>query len=113
MTEIDTSEGKFYLARVIDLFSRRLLGYAMGERHGAELVVASLSLTCIQCGGVSCRRCGGRVGCMPRRSRGLCPRRDGWPGDGSSSLAVRPGPGRDGFSAPVGEPGGCRTTCAR
>ncbi|MFF7191082.1 IS3 family transposase [Streptomyces sp. NPDC008222] len=44
MTEIVTSEGKLYLATVIDLFSRRLLGYAMGERHDAELVVASLHM---------------------------------------------------------------------
>ncbi|WP_257980972.1 IS3 family transposase [Streptomyces sp. CB02959] len=29
MTEIDTGEGKLYLATVIDLHSRRLLGYAM------------------------------------------------------------------------------------
>ncbi|MGW0828210.1 hypothetical protein [Streptomyces sp. NPDC002845] len=29
MTEIVTEEGKFYLATVIDLFSQRLLGYAM------------------------------------------------------------------------------------
>lgn len=38
MTGIDTGEGKLYLATVIDLFSRRLLGYAMGARHDAELV---------------------------------------------------------------------------
>ncbi|MFF4185436.1 IS3 family transposase [Streptomyces sp. NPDC001691] len=44
MTEIDTGEGKLYLATVIDLFSRRLLGYAMGTRHDAELVVASLHM---------------------------------------------------------------------
>ncbi|MFC6703604.1 IS3 family transposase [Streptomyces thermocoprophilus] len=44
MTEIDTGEGKLYLATVIDLFSRRLLGYAMGARHNAELVVASLNM---------------------------------------------------------------------
>ncbi|MFF2807096.1 IS3 family transposase [Streptomyces sp. NPDC058000] len=33
MTKIDTSEGKLYLATVIDLFSRRLPGYAMGARQ--------------------------------------------------------------------------------
>lgn len=44
MTEITTGEGKLYLAAVIDLFSRRLLGYAMGARHDAELVVASLNM---------------------------------------------------------------------
>ena len=44
MTEIDTGEGKLYLATVIDLFSRRLLGYAMGERHDAALVSASLRM---------------------------------------------------------------------
>ncbi|MEV0186582.1 IS3 family transposase [Streptomyces sp. NPDC050625] len=36
MTEIDTDEGKLYLATVIDLLSRRLLGYAMGSRHDPE-----------------------------------------------------------------------------
>ncbi|WP_367881061.1 hypothetical protein [Streptomyces sp. P3] len=30
--------GKLYLATVIDLISRRLLGYATGARHDAELV---------------------------------------------------------------------------
>ncbi|MER6150089.1 IS3 family transposase [Streptomyces hirsutus] len=44
MTEIVTGEGKLYLATVIDLFSRRLLGYAMGARHDADLVVAALHM---------------------------------------------------------------------
>lgn len=44
LTEIETGEGKLYLATVIDLFSRRLLGYAMAERHDADLVVASLNM---------------------------------------------------------------------
>ncbi|WP_246043040.1 IS3 family transposase [Streptomyces globosus] len=51
MTEITTGEGKLYLATVIDLFSRRLLGYAMGERHDAELVVASLNMAAATRGG--------------------------------------------------------------
>ncbi|MFC4960667.1 DDE-type integrase/transposase/recombinase, partial [Streptomyces mauvecolor] len=51
MTEITTGEGKIYLATVIDLFSRRLLGYAMGARHDAELVVASLSMAAATRGG--------------------------------------------------------------
>ncbi|MFF7234456.1 IS3 family transposase [Streptomyces sioyaensis] len=51
MTEIDTGEGKLYLATVIDLFSRRLLGYAMGERHDAALVSASLRMAATTRGG--------------------------------------------------------------
>lgn len=51
LTEIDTQEGKLYLATVIDLFSRRLLGYPMGERHDAELVVASLNMAAATRGG--------------------------------------------------------------
>ncbi|WP_326600991.1 IS3 family transposase [Streptomyces sp. NBC_01800] len=51
MTEIATGEGKLYLATVIDLFSRRLLGYAMGERHDADLVVASLNMAAATRGG--------------------------------------------------------------
>ena len=51
MTEIDTGEGKLYLATVIDLFSRRLLGYAMGERHDAALVSASLQMAAATRGG--------------------------------------------------------------
>lgn len=38
MTEIVTDQGKLYLAMVIDLFSRRLLGYAMSEHHDAAPV---------------------------------------------------------------------------
>jgi putative transposase len=51
MTEIDTGEGTLYLATVIDLFPRRLLGYAMGERHDAALVSASLRMAAATRGG--------------------------------------------------------------
>ncbi|WP_164540968.1 hypothetical protein [Streptomyces abyssomicinicus] len=37
MTEIVTGEGKLDLASVHDAFSRRALGYAMGEHRDAEL----------------------------------------------------------------------------
>ncbi|MET8943625.1 IS3 family transposase, partial [Streptomyces sp. NPDC004542] len=51
MTEIVTEEGKLYLATVIDLFSRRLLGYAMSAHHDAGLVVAALNMAAATRGG--------------------------------------------------------------
>ncbi|MEV6841356.1 IS3 family transposase [Streptomyces sp. NPDC051133] len=51
MTGIDTGEGKLYLASVIDLFSRRRLGYAMGVHHDAALVSASLEMAAATRGG--------------------------------------------------------------
>ncbi|MFF0143440.1 IS3 family transposase [Streptomyces sp. NPDC005227] len=51
MTEIDTAEGKLYLATVLDLFSRRLLGFAMGACHDAALVGASLTMAATTRGG--------------------------------------------------------------
>lgn len=51
MTEVVTDQGKLYLATVIDLFSRRLLGYAMSAHHDAELVEASLNMAAATRGG--------------------------------------------------------------
>jgi putative transposase len=51
MTEISTDEGKLYLATVIDLYSRRILGYAMGAHHDAGLVVAALNMAAVTRGG--------------------------------------------------------------
>ncbi|GAA3077380.1 hypothetical protein GCM10017600_07830 [Streptosporangium carneum] len=51
VTEILTDEGKLYLATVEDLFSRRLLGYAMSEHHDAALTVASLQMAAVMRGG--------------------------------------------------------------
>jgi putative transposase len=42
VTYVPTDEGWLYLASVIDLASRRLLGYAMGDHHDAALVVGAL-----------------------------------------------------------------------
>jgi putative transposase len=44
LTAVETDEGKLYLATVLDLFSRRMLGYAMSEHHDAELAVAALRM---------------------------------------------------------------------
>ncbi|MGH2896982.1 MAG: IS3 family transposase [Sciscionella sp.] len=40
VTQIDTDEGPLYLASTEDLFSRRMLGYAMSAHHDSALVVA-------------------------------------------------------------------------
>jgi transposase InsO family protein len=42
VTWIPTEEGWLYLASVIDLASRHLVGWSMGERHDAALVVSAL-----------------------------------------------------------------------
>jgi transposase InsO family protein len=51
-TEIETGEGTLYLAATSDLFSRRILGYAMGTHHDAALAVASLQMAVAARGGV-------------------------------------------------------------
>jgi putative transposase len=42
LTYIPTDEGWLYLATVLDLGSRRLIGYSMGEAHDARLAVSAL-----------------------------------------------------------------------
>jgi putative transposase len=42
LTELPTEEGKFYLASVLDLHSRRCVGFAMSDHHDAELARAAL-----------------------------------------------------------------------
>jgi putative transposase len=44
LTEIQTWEGKLYLAVVIDCYSRRCVGWAMAEHMRAELVVEALEM---------------------------------------------------------------------
>ena len=39
-TDIDTDEGKLYLDSVLDVGSRRVLGFALGEHHDADLPAA-------------------------------------------------------------------------
>ena len=43
-TEIPTGEGKLYLASVLDMASRRILGFALGEHHDAQLAYGALAM---------------------------------------------------------------------
>ena len=50
-TEIGTDEGKLHLASVLDLRSRRVLGFALSERRGAELAYGALAMAAAVRGG--------------------------------------------------------------
>jgi len=50
-TEIDTGEGKLYLDSVLDVGSRRILGFALGEHHDAELAYGALVMAVAVRGG--------------------------------------------------------------
>ena len=50
-TEIITDEGKLHLASVLDIRSRRVLGFALSERHDAELAYGALAMAAAVRGG--------------------------------------------------------------
>jgi putative transposase len=50
-TEIVTDEGKLHLASVLDMGSRRIVGFALGEHHDAELAYAALAMAVAVRGG--------------------------------------------------------------
>ena len=52
MTEIPTAGGKLYLATVIDLYSRRLLGAATGLHPDADLACSAIKMAVAARGGV-------------------------------------------------------------
>ena len=52
MTEIPTAGGKLYLATVIDLYSRRLLGAATGVHPDAELACSAITMAVAARGGL-------------------------------------------------------------
>ena len=51
LTDIPNDEGKLYLASVLDLHSRRAIGYAMSAHHDAELARAALCMAVAVRGG--------------------------------------------------------------
>jgi transposase InsO family protein len=50
-TDIDTDEGRLYLDSVLDGCSRRVLGFALGEHHDAELAYGALAVAVAVRGG--------------------------------------------------------------
>ena len=50
-TEIDTDEGKLHLDSVLGMGSRRVLGFALGEHHDAELAYGALAMAVATRGG--------------------------------------------------------------
>jgi transposase InsO family protein len=50
-TEIGTDEGRLFLDSVLDMGSRRIVGFALGEHHDAELAYAALSMAIAVRGG--------------------------------------------------------------
>ena len=51
LTEIPTAEGAFYLASILDLHSRRCVGFAMDTHHDAQLARAALCVAIAVRGG--------------------------------------------------------------
>jgi len=47
-TSIDTREGWLFLAGVLDAYSRKIVGWAMSDRHNAELVKDALRMALLQ-----------------------------------------------------------------
>jgi len=43
-TEVPTDEGKLYLDSVLDMASRRIVGFAIVEHHDAELATNALQM---------------------------------------------------------------------
>jgi putative transposase len=50
-TDINTAEGKLQLASVLDVCSRRIVGFALSEHHDAELAYGSLAMAVAVRGG--------------------------------------------------------------
>ncbi|MBA3574106.1 MAG: IS3 family transposase, partial [Pseudonocardiales bacterium] len=50
-TEIGTDEGKLYLDSVLDMGSRRIVGFGIGQHHDADLATAALQMAVAVRGG--------------------------------------------------------------
>ena len=70
-TEIPTDEGKLYLDSVLDMGSRRIVGFALGEHHDTELAQAALQMAVAVRGG---KDTSPRSSCTPTRAASTPPR---------------------------------------
>jgi putative transposase len=52
-TEVPTAEGKLYLDSVLDMGSRRIVGFALGEHHDARLAHGALAMAVAVRGGAA------------------------------------------------------------
>jgi putative transposase len=50
-TELPTGEGRLHLASVLDIFSRRVVGFALSEHHDAQLAYGALAMAVAVRGG--------------------------------------------------------------
>jgi transposase InsO family protein len=50
-TEVATGQGKLHLASVLDIFSRRVVGFALSEHHDADLAYGALAMAVAVRGG--------------------------------------------------------------
>src|SRR4029077_20794877 len=100
--EIATGEGKLQLASVLDMGSRRIVGFALGEHHDAELAYGALAMAVAVRGGqgvrgrcgVGARRAGARRNHAPRSGPPSTPRAgSGEPAPGCPSPSRWAGPG--------------------
>jgi transposase InsO family protein len=62
ITYIETKEGWLYLAGVLDLYSRKIVGWAMSERIDTSLVLKALDMALLH-------RCASGQSALPFRSR--------------------------------------------
>jgi transposase InsO family protein len=94
-TEIPTGEGKLHLASVLDVASRRVLGFALSEHHDAALAYGALAMA-VAVRGYRCRR----VRRAPRRG---APRAERGPGPGwNEQLLAAPRRGPDSRTGTAG-----------
>ena len=49
VTFIATREGWLYLATVLELYSRRIIGWSMSSRHTSQLVIDAMEMALLQC----------------------------------------------------------------